>query len=388
MATTTLEAKCFCAATHFTITVPTALLPLPTHLCHCSFCRWYTGTLAVFHARLPAAASPDDSDPTAAATSSVAPVFVAPSSRAATAAYVHGPAAEIEALFCRKCGCHVATHTLPSAPGPERWTVATSIFSLAAIRGDGEEVVSSTGLSALFQITKHIFPASARDGGLAALIPAVGDRTLQLWDPPPSDPRAGIIPTFLLRDRDGAERVQVQCHCGRASYSLGRPSARHRAHAALAQACISQDGQGNRWKAQLDVCRDCRLQTGAHVQPWATVPASALWPPLDSDVGTLRAFSSSANVTRFFCGNCGASVFVRRKRRRRGSRRGDEGGEDEVVSLAVGVLRAPEGPLAENWLEWTDEVAYEASGRRFDHEFVEALVVGLRGHRIGQHRQI
>ena len=364
---TILEAKCYCGSVHFTVNIPTALLPLPAHICHCSLCRWYTGTLAVFHARLP---------------TGIAPIMVPPSSRTNMTAYVYGPLALVEVLFCHTCGCHVLAHSLASTPGPETWTVSTSIFDL-----DGELTTAGadlTKLSDIFRITQHIYPASAKDGGLADMIRTIGGRELDRWDPSRDDPRAAVAECRLAYGPDGEERLLVQCHCGGVEFTLGRPSETVPVKEAARRTCVAS-GDGTKWRAHLDVCRYCRLQTGAHVQPWVQIPESALSQPVTRIVAssTLRTFSSSSRVERSFCSGCGATVFFRKLSAAAARGRGSvETDEDAVVSLAVGVLRAPEGPLAENWLEWQRDVAFADSGREFDPDFFEGLVEGLKVWRI------
>lgn len=52
-ATRTLEAKCFCGTVHLTLDVGISRLPLAVYLCHCSICRYATGSPCVFHTQLP-----------------------------------------------------------------------------------------------------------------------------------------------------------------------------------------------------------------------------------------------------------------------------------------------------------------------------------------------
>ncbi len=64
--------------------------------------------------------------------------------------------------------------------------------------------------------------------------------------------------------------------------------------------------------------------------------------PLDlSSAGTLRAYSSSQGVYRYFCGNCGATVFCAKDRQ-------------SWVDVAAGLLRAEEGVRSERWLDWKE----------------------------------
>lgn len=68
----------------------------------------------------------------------------------------------------------------------------------------------------------------------------------------------------------------------------------------------------------------------------------------------LKAYESSPGVIRNFCGTCGATVFWHDKWR------------PEIIDVSVGLLDAPEGARAEDWLEWWGErVSFEenANGR-------------------------
>jgi hypothetical protein len=49
-----------------------------------------------------------------------------------------------------------------------------------------------------------------------------------------------------------------------------------------------------------------------------------------------------------------------------------------VVDLATGILRAPEGPMAEEWLTWRTRVAWLPSGKKYDGEFAQALEEGMK----------
>jgi hypothetical protein len=62
--------------------------------------------------------------------------------------------------------------------------------------------------------------------------------------------------------------------------------------------------------------------------------------PYSVPFGTLKAYQSSPDVTRYHCGVCGASVFFTCEDR------------TDLVDVAVGLLDAPEGARAESWLEW------------------------------------
>jgi hypothetical protein len=88
------------------------------------------------------------------------------------------------------------------------------------------------------------------------------------------------------------------------------------------------------------------LDTGAEFQSWCFIPTIDISldkegkEPYKVPFGTLKAYQSSHDVTRYHCGTCGASVFFTTDER------------TDLVDVAVGVLDAPEGSRAESWLEW------------------------------------
>jgi hypothetical protein len=88
-------------------------------------------------------------------------------------------------------------------------------------------------------------------------------------------------------------------------------------------------------------------------------------------LGTSRTFVSSKGVIRTFCGTCGATVFFSSEERIR-----NDG--ERVVDIAVGLLRAPEGIAAEDWLTWrTGLIGFAPSGERFDADFTKSLKQGF-----------
>ena len=67
------------------------------------------------------------------------------------------------------------------------------------------------------------------------------------------------------------------------------------------------------------------------------------------NLGLLKCYKSSSNVTREFCGTCGATIFWRGDEKRGG-----------LVDLSTGLLDAEDGVRAENWLHWfTGRVSFE-----------------------------
>lgn len=79
--------------------------------------------------------------------------------------------------------------------------------------------------------------------------------------------------------------------------------------------------------------------------PWAFIPTVSLRlnnkplpdPPL---FGTIKQYASSQGADRYFCGGCGAVIFLMSKTR------------PKLLNVAVGVLHAESGARAEDWLRW------------------------------------
>ncbi|KAL2015633.1 hypothetical protein VTK56DRAFT_5073 [Thermocarpiscus australiensis] len=375
----TLTARCHCKSVHFTVTVPSSALPLPVHLCHCQVCRYVHGTLCSFHASLP---------------KGVAPEFVAPSSLASSVTgYIHAQAAS-ERLFCSTCGCHIGDRDLkpdPETGKPEWRVVATSIFA-----HHNEDT---------FQIRTHAFTNSAPGPNLATWLPAIGSRPIHVWNPAPSDTSPDHQPETQSHppDKDNDDdALLAQCHCAGVRFTIPRPSPEEISDPFLSRflrrdpvnittststSAAAADQQPLKRVASLCVCADCRLVTGAHAVAWTFVPLAVLRPavpPSFDGFGTLRAYRSSPGVTRAFCGACGATVFYAVDDDER-----TPSPEKRVVDVAVGILRAREGPAAETWLAWrTGRVSWWESGREFDEAFAEGLRNGMEEWGVKRHGQV
>lgn len=336
-ATRILEAKCFCGAVHFTVDIPTPQLPLAVRLCHCSLCRFVTGAPFIVHTTLP---------------DGVKPQFIAPSSDHNITNYA--PAGASCTLgFCSTCGCHI------NARDPEDsnfYVLSPSIFS--------------DQRPEFFQIKRHFFSKSAKDDGLSPMLTHIGNQEITVWNPPDDNPRAKIVEAEAEVGEDGQERLRAQCHCGGVSFTIKRPSPEVISDEWLSQFVSPLDE--SKWRATLDVCDDCRLVTGTHVIGWAFVPLQCCEPAIKAglQIGTAKTYVSSAGVLRSFCGTCGATVFYSNEDRQRGD-------GQQVVDLATGIIRAPEGSRAQNWLTWRSRIAWIESGKRFDKEFTEALEEGM-----------
>lgn len=225
----------------------------------------------------------------------------------------------------------------------------------------------------------HFFSDSALDKGLAQAVTHVDGRELPDWNPPKDSPRAKTVEPKPEVGEDGQERLRAQCHCGGVSFTIKRPSSELLENETL-RTCISPIDQ-NKWMASWDCCDDCRLASGTHVIGWTFVPLSHCEPEIKSDlkIGTAKTYASSPGVLRSFCGTCGATVFYSHDERKH-----LKPGNWHIVDIATGILRAPEGAMAENWLTWRSRLAWEDSGKRFDPAFFNGLEEGMKKYVVGK----
>jgi hypothetical protein len=98
--------------------------------------------------------------------------------------------------------------------------------------------------------------------------------------------------------------------------------------------------------AEVCHCNSCRLSSSCDFLPWTYVPTTDISLAADGSVpfsrnfGTLKEHRSSDEASRYFCSQCGATVFYIREERH------------GIVNVAVGLLDAAEGSLAQSWLGW------------------------------------
>lgn len=352
--TKTLTASCYCKAVQYTIEVLISSLPLPVHVCHCSICRYTHGTLCIFHSELPRGVSPK---------------FLAPSSLDKMTAYRHSNA-QSERFFCSTCGCHVGDRGLDHREGGtpvanDDWVVATALFS-----EHGED---------LFRIGMHCFTeGSAGGSGCFTWLSKMGNRDLKVWNPAPDSGWWSLNikdePPKQEFDEEGNEVLRAECQCGGVSFTIPRPTLTTIKNDSYMSAYISPKDD-NKWIACLDPCTDCRLQCGTLVTAWTFVPRAHIKPPMPLELapyGTMKTFASSPGVLRGFCGTCGATVIYSCDER-------TPSPEQQIIDVSVGLLRAPEGILAEKWMTWrAGRLASLEDARSFDPVFTQSLAEGQK----------
>ncbi|KAL6234053.1 hypothetical protein BDW75DRAFT_213355 [Aspergillus navahoensis] len=340
----TLTAACHCRSVSFTLTIPTSALPLRTHICNCTICRTTHGALASFHATLP---------------SDIKPSFIAASGPDKLTAYRHAHATSTR-YFCSTCGCHIGDQMVSE----EIWNISISIFDANANEG-------------VWTIDEHLFTGSTADGGLSALLPRIEGRELKRWD---TQPGALSISdsSFSSHGQDAEEdTLLAKCHCGGISFTISRP--RDEFVDSPASKKWIHPSDPTKWLALVDVCRDCRLVTGAHTLAWLFVAKDHITPPLPSNllIGTSKCYRSSKGVYRTFCGTCGATVFY------------TEASRLDIVDVATGLLHAADGVMLGSWAWWrTERLGYPDDGRTYDRAFTDSLTEGLQGWGLKTHGEV
>ncbi|KAJ5683137.1 hypothetical protein N7462_006302 [Penicillium macrosclerotiorum] len=330
-----LTGSCHCRKVQFTLNVPTEALPLKIHLCHCTICRYSYGTLCCFHAPLPAG---------------VQPQFIAPSSLDQMTSYTH-PSFRSLKWSCSHCGCHIGDQGIEDGG----WTISSAIFDVN--RDDPE----------IWKFNSHMCPSSTPDGGLSAVFSTVDGHRLEMNDLGEPAPSTTAPAVSSLPRRDENDKLLAQCHCGGVSFTISRPRDDFLASPHSKGWVSSIDPK--RWLACLDLCDDCRLVSGGNVLAWMFVPKDHISPPMPPDlmIGSSKGYQSTDDVLRTFCGTCGATVFYYCEAR------------PGIVDVAVGLLRAPEGAMAEQWAVWrAGRPSWPENGLRYHAGFSRALIEGMK----------
>lgn len=160
------------------------------------------------------------------------------------------------------------------------------------------------------------------------------------------------------------DKLNARCHCGTISFDISRPSEQHN-HAT------------GKLDAGLDVCTSCRLVTGFEITSWTGVPHELInttAPDFNeylADKSKLKHYNSSPDVSRYFCGTCGATIFYQKHGL-------------ATIDIGVGVLDPVinEEARAEDWLLWQkypNGLGYREDA--VDRRLVRGVADGLRIHK-------
>jgi len=95
--------------------------------------------------------------------------------------------------------------------------------------------------------------------------------------------------------------------------------------------------------ADVCFCRECRKASGAAALPWVQVPPGRF----RVTKGVARGYASSPQAMRWFCGDCGSTVYM-------------TDSEGRSVGVTLGSLDAPEAirPTVQGWV--CERVSWQA----------------------------
>ncbi|KAK1835886.1 hypothetical protein QBC39DRAFT_249285 [Podospora conica] len=346
--TLTLTARCLCNAHHFTTPVPLASLPLRATACHCSSCRHVTGALYASDAPWPG-------DPAAVRDSGLASY----------------PFSDRLALrFCGTCGTSMFWES--RAEG-----------TYAVFTGALENVPHPDG-GLVVQIVEHGFVGDTVDGGAVGWLRRPHGEVAEparVWLGRRGESEEVVWPATWPAElpsgvkAGGVEEVGVECRCGGVDFVFKAGEMQRESRRAREK---GEEWGDMHWRAMdpetqmgvgtFDACDSCRLAAGVDFFHW-TFPflrflgfkeeggrgfpgtTEELWKAVEGGeetrFGTLGMYRSSEGVQRYFCKRCSACVFYATDR------------APDLVDLAIGLLRAPDGARAESIILWNfGEVMY------------------------------
>ena len=192
----------------------------------------------------------------------------------------------------------------------------------------------------------HIFVPDTIDGGFTDFLRTWQGKRLGRYvrftdgEEEPVHPGTHATASITLHE----QRLHGYCKCKGVEFWIVRPSAA--SARALPEDAWWLRENGTKYLADNCICNSCRLASGVEVTQWAYVPTQDI--SLDSqgkvpfryDFGTMKAYQSSPDATRYYCKICGATAFYRRHSR------------EGVINVGIGLLDATEGARAETWLHW------------------------------------
>lgn len=316
-----ITAECLCKAHTFSAEISTSQLPLRGNVCHCDSCRHSTGALHVTETTWPQPREDVD----------------------ISALQKYQFSAHTTYRFCGVCSSLIFYESA-------RYPSKLGVFS-GSLKNINVELI---------KLTKHIFVEDTLDGGASVWlrkpnadgkeIPRYRNFSGEMpWDGPQV-----TSPSGLKKARE-QESIPIWCHCKGIKLLLHRGDFASKKREELPWFI---DPRTNKRLASFDVCDSCRLQFGNEIVHWTFTDLvhisqadggsfprtmSELKAAIDAGddaVGTLACYQSSPDVHRYFCKVCSTSVFYACEDR------------PEIVDVAIGLLEAPDGARAEEFLSW------------------------------------
>ena len=347
VATTEVKASCLCGQLSVSAKVPDDELPIDMWLCHCNTCRHVSGHLAITCLNIHR------------------PVTITGES---TAYMIPNGPGLFSRNFCPTCGSSVFEDGKKSSRN-------TSIAAGALEKVEG-----------IVNIRGHIAVGDTGDGGLSIWLPQLPAFEKGGEDGPRYSGPTKALPTAAYSSDD---KLNCTCRCGGVQFYITRPNEESsKLNSPYADSIVSHVAGGDNYKnhedakwwlcaddtkyaASLCACISCRKSSGYDIQQWAFVPKVNIFQkdgtPLDFSMGTLQEYSSSKDVMRHFCGKCGATVFWRTTER------------PKLIDVSVGLMDAPSGSRAEEWLDWKlERVSFTEFAQ--NKGLIEMLEGGLKGY--------
>jgi hypothetical protein len=345
-----LNVRCHCRNTSFNLELSEELFPLKSAICHCRSCRHATGQLFATFAVIPTAIPGEigENGPSTLAT--------------------YRSSSTLLRQFCKSCGASIANF---DSAGEEEWELATGSIEfpdaefghqgklnrvqlwLEDVKGDGGAAgwINAGKLAAMDRHWRGRESETVSDGYVKGML-AGGAEEHQNELPGAAN----------CSGRE--DKLNVRCHCGTISFHISRPGKQY-------------NRSTGKFESSLDACTSCRVATGFEITSWATVPqqlintTAANFNAYLADRSKLKHYKTSADVSRYFCGTCGATVFYQKH------------GLD-TIDVGIGVLdpQINEFARAEDWLVWQKYpkgMAYPEDA--VDKKFVKDLADGLRFHK-------
>lgn len=350
--------SCHCGQHKYSFKVPLSSLPIKQRLCHCDISRRISGCLFTSYFPIPSSnAPPDTSGLTEYESSDI-----------------------LSRYFCSTCSTHL-------------YCRYNSDGHFEASHGT---IVGKT--DDLFDFAGHWWIQDTKDGGGSVWLKDYRGTPMSRWSADwhqgPKVPlhwRSTPIPVNTDQV-DPAERLRVHCHCNGVDFYISRPDESSlKAVSPWPDLLVpwnsgksDENPENKPWWLSTDrskylagncSCDSCRLIAGFDIVQWAFVPVANLslpdGKPYALPFGKMKPYDSSVKNgktrTRWFCSGCGAHVLYTSEER------------PTLVDIAVGLLDAPSGARAEEWLQWdlTDRVSFKEDAHNVN--LVRELENGMKG---------
>ncbi|KAF2646795.1 hypothetical protein P280DRAFT_361491, partial [Massarina eburnea CBS 473.64] len=338
--------SCLCGLATHTFIVPLTSLPLSSHLCNCTTSRRISGTLFTSYINI----------------SHSLPYSPNPQKPDLSALIGYESSERLTRWFCGTCG----THMYLEYAADRHFEAATGTLRLA----DGER------MEEIVEYKSYMWIEDTRDGGASLFNTHVGDKLLDRHLQGPESTEISLdwrYETSSPEYTTKPEIIHATCHCAGVEFYVTPPNdASKTASSPYPDLLIpyhhGPDASKNpdnyawwlagpkhdRYLAGTCACTICRRALGFDITFWAFIPAVNIF--LDAKCtlpfsrskdgkirkywGTIQTYRSSPNVTRSFCGKCGANIFWD----------GDE--RPNLIDVSVGLLDAKSGVRAEDILAW------------------------------------